>query len=60
MEKGREEMASMSRQLEEVFSFIGTRKGKRNRKERLLFNADLLDQKREDVFAVMYMMGMYR
>lgn len=50
----------MSRQLEEVFSFIGTRRGKRNRKERLLFNADLLDQKREDVFAVMYMMGMYR
>ncbi|MGX9899825.1 hypothetical protein ACW0JT_07705 [Arthrobacter sp. SA17] len=56
--KGREEMISMGSRFEDVFSFMGKRKGMKT--ERLLFNAELLDQKREDVFAVMYLMGVYR
>jgi hypothetical protein len=56
--KGRKDMTSMSGRFEEVISHIGKRK--KNGKERLLFNAELLDQKREDVFAVMYLMGKYR
>ena len=60
MEKGREEMASMSRRLEEVFSFIGTGKGKRRRNEKPRFNGELLDRNREDVFSVMFAMGMSR
>lgn len=56
--KGREEMASMSRRLEEVLSFIGTGERKRIRNDRPRFNGELLDRKREDVFSVMFAMGM--
>jgi hypothetical protein len=56
--KGREEMTSVSGRFGEVLSHIGKRK--KNGNERLLFNAELLDQKREDVFAIMYLMGVYR
>lgn len=54
----------MSRRLEEVFSFIGTGKGKgkgkRRRNEKPRFNGELLDRNREDVFSVMFAMGMSR
>jgi hypothetical protein len=40
----------------ELISYIG----KPMRKERTLFNGDLLDQKREDVLVVMNLMGMNR
>lgn len=50
----------MSRRLEEVFSVIGTRKGKRMRKEKPRFNGELLDRNREEVFSVMFAMGMSR
>lgn len=49
----------MSRRLEEVFSFIGTGKRKRVH-ERPRFNGELLDRNREDVFSVMFAMGMNR
>lgn len=50
----------MSRRLEEVFSVIGTRKGKRMGKEKPRFNGELLDRNREGVFTVMFAMGMSR
>lgn len=50
-------MISVSR-FEEVFSFIGKRKGMK--KERPLFNGELLDRNREDVFSVMCAIGMSR
>lgn len=50
----------MSKRLEEVFSFIGTGKRKRMRNERRRFNGELLDRNREDVFSVMFAMGMNR
>ncbi|WP_458111995.1 hypothetical protein M1D88_17310 [Arthrobacter sp. R1-13] len=56
--KGREEMISVSSRFEEVFSFMGKRKGMK--KERPLFNGDLLDRNREDVFSEMCAMGMGR
>lgn len=51
-------MISVSSRFEEVFSFIGKRKGMK--KERPLFNGELLDRNREDVFSVMCAIGMSR
>lgn len=56
--KGMEEMISVSSRFEEVFSFVGKRKGMK--KERPIFNGELLDRNREDVFSVMFAMGMSR
>jgi hypothetical protein len=52
------EMISVSSRFEEVFSFVGKRKGMK--KERPIFNGELLDRNREDVFSVMFAMGMSR
>jgi hypothetical protein len=56
--KGRVEMTSMSSRFKEVLLFISKRK--RMKKEGPLFNGELLDRNREDVFSVMCGMGMSR